>query len=1412
MGIKFRLFALLGLVAVLLSAPNRADAAEGDFGEGLHWGYEDGLLTISGTGTMPDYGKKPEDAPWYEYKSSITDVAVGAGVQNVGSSAFYQYKALVSLSLPDGLKKVGDSAFSGCSSLKQLVLPEGLETINFNAFYKCTSLSDITFPSTLKTIYGEAFQYCTSLSDLVLPEGLESTADKAFGNLQLNSVLVKSKVLHGSYTFEGSTIQRLEFEEGVTFLQGYQRTSYVGLLIIPTSVETFSYAPFEKCGVIDRAIYKAKRMRPASGSYTGSTKDLANGTRFFGYSGLKSITLTSDVEWVYSDLCRLCDSLTEVDIQCPKAIGFRNAFSSCNALERVVWPIENGIFAQYCFDNCRNLKEVVLTDGVQKLPYEFISYSNSVEVLTIPEGVTYLDANTFYSLSGLKTVYFNPVKLELTDADSTQSAQWWGTMQSYNIFSSCSNVEQFIIGDGVTVIPMQCLQFCKVKELVVPESVQLIGSDAFSFNYSLKKVIWNAVNCHQLEVEDKQLGYLFNSCSVEEAVIGEGVEYLPAYLFTYCNQLRSLTLNRKLKGIQWAYSNDSHLDYGISGLLASSYYLSEVNWTPVDCRFAKYAFNYAGIQVFTVADGVKHIPEYLMIARPGILREVNIGKDVVSYEPQVYDNWGRQTVTATTLNWGAKDCPVQTPLFPLPGKDTTNAGSYPIQVVNLNLLDTVEKVAQGAFKDTWTLTNLRVGKSVKEIDSTAFENTPALCSVVWNAVAAEKASEIFATSGLEKLLIGEGVVALPDKLTNNCATLNDLTLPTTLEDAGAYTFANTAGLKSVIWYPIGCRVASHVFDGSGIQVVSLATAVRSLPDKLFENAGVLSEVRLNEGLTKAGESLFKGTAVVELFWTPVACTEGGYALAECNIESLVIVDGVVALPDNLGKGMQELNSLILPASLQQAGGYTFAQTPKLVYVNWTPVNCTGNDIFYDSGVEIFTVAEGVLSLPDGICQAAAKLVDVRLNTTLVRIGARAFNQTVALKQIVWTPVNCTEADRIFVGSGIRSFEVADDVVGLPDRLCEAITLLAEVKLNSGLRSVGNRVFASNPGLKEFYWTPVDCGCTGEGVSVFDGTSFTKFTISQDTKRMPSRIITAQRSLEVLYYLAEDLTMASPQAFINEGTGIQALNVAASVRNLQDGIFSGLHTGTVNYDADGGNGQSNAFSDVLVEDFNVTRAARIPSYFIRSGEVKKLVISSSVRVLENDAVPAKVDFLAADFSNTLYFGDRCLQNTFADTLSLGEVAEYVGDSAFQSVTITNLDLPATCKYLGNNSFRNSRLTALDLGSSLVYMGSSFATLDIPVLKIDSPSLKWVAPMALCSNTLQELSIKGEGYQIAGQAFANATALKKVVLDGDLIAITDDNFTHPNGTDFWVLDKSYSRELDQIRKEDIDFSDSVLSEIR
>jgi hypothetical protein len=61
----------------------------------LSWSIADGVLTISGTGAMPDYSYN--NAPWEPYQSSITSVVVGDSVTSIGSYAFSHCENLTSV-------------------------------------------------------------------------------------------------------------------------------------------------------------------------------------------------------------------------------------------------------------------------------------------------------------------------------------------------------------------------------------------------------------------------------------------------------------------------------------------------------------------------------------------------------------------------------------------------------------------------------------------------------------------------------------------------------------------------------------------------------------------------------------------------------------------------------------------------------------------------------------------------------------------------------------------------------------------------------------------------------------------------------------------------------------------------------------------------------------------------------------------------------------------------------------------------------------------------------------------------------------------------------------------------------------------------------------------------------------------
>ena len=101
-----KLFVLV--TAVLISTTSVFAQVGGETGA-LTWSLEGGVLTITGTGEMPDYGYG--GAPWYEYKESISTIDIGSNVTSIGSYAFLQCWYLNSIAIPNSVLNIGNNAF-----------------------------------------------------------------------------------------------------------------------------------------------------------------------------------------------------------------------------------------------------------------------------------------------------------------------------------------------------------------------------------------------------------------------------------------------------------------------------------------------------------------------------------------------------------------------------------------------------------------------------------------------------------------------------------------------------------------------------------------------------------------------------------------------------------------------------------------------------------------------------------------------------------------------------------------------------------------------------------------------------------------------------------------------------------------------------------------------------------------------------------------------------------------------------------------------------------------------------------------------------------------------------------------------------------------------------------------------------
>ena len=152
---------------------------EGRCGDDLTWSLSaDGVLTISGTGDMWDFGY---DYPsWYDYMDQIQVCVIEEGVTSIGDYAFYECGQLVSVEIPDGVACIGMGAFTYCRSLTSVELPDSVTSMDQYAFAGCSRLESVRISAGLSNIAFGAFGECYALREVTIPESVTAIEMYAF--------------------------------------------------------------------------------------------------------------------------------------------------------------------------------------------------------------------------------------------------------------------------------------------------------------------------------------------------------------------------------------------------------------------------------------------------------------------------------------------------------------------------------------------------------------------------------------------------------------------------------------------------------------------------------------------------------------------------------------------------------------------------------------------------------------------------------------------------------------------------------------------------------------------------------------------------------------------------------------------------------------------------------------------------------------------------------------------------------------------------------------------------------------------------------------------------------------------------------------------------------------------------------
>lgn len=148
------------------------DSASGKTEEGFSWSWEksSGILTVNGSGAMPNYNSS--SMPWYDVIPYATEIIVSEGITSIGKYAFYKAENAKNIVLPNTLTTINERAFEYCSSVEELIIPDTVTSIGYGTFANMIKLKKVTVPAST-TYRSYCFDNDKTIEEVIITYGVD---------------------------------------------------------------------------------------------------------------------------------------------------------------------------------------------------------------------------------------------------------------------------------------------------------------------------------------------------------------------------------------------------------------------------------------------------------------------------------------------------------------------------------------------------------------------------------------------------------------------------------------------------------------------------------------------------------------------------------------------------------------------------------------------------------------------------------------------------------------------------------------------------------------------------------------------------------------------------------------------------------------------------------------------------------------------------------------------------------------------------------------------------------------------------------------------------------------------------------------------------------------------------------------
>lgn len=704
------------------------------------------------------------------------------------------------------------------------------------------------------------------------------------------------------------------------------------------------------------------------------------------------------------------------------------------------------------------------------------AFANSVRVTSIvlPDSIISIGARSFYNCRNLTSIVIPETV----------------TAVGEYAFQGCSKLTKINLPEAVTVINQYTFSLCRaLEEITLGSKITSVGNYAFSDCSALKEIVLTDT---LTSIGD----YAFSACSAATKIeIGSNVETIGEYAFFRCSSITELDLGDKLVSFGKSAFGDCDaitsitIPDTITKITEYAFYgsenLNEVNFGENVTYVGEYSFYET--KLWAEEDDVLYVNNWIVTVKPEAQKntdftipEGTVG--IAAYSFQGCNDFSNLFLPNSLKYIGKRafaGCEIMGVQFG--DEDFTDEdgivgiGEYAFawckSLTTIKFFaQKLERIESYAFYQCTLLPSIDLPDTVNFIGTYAFYGTKLWANsnnVVYAddwVVGVNNAAQQAGT-----LQVKRGTRGLSDFAFYGCSSVNQITLPDTLQYIGSSAFYQ-------------CDMLSYV---------NIPDNIKRIEEFTFYRCFSLSAVDFPSGLEYIGKSAFYQCALLG-YETGIVIpgsveTIEQYAFFGCAaIKFVNIGEGVKEIGKRVFQDCVSITNVTLPGTISSLGAQAFYKNLSLTYL---------------------TIGDGITEISDFAFYGCNKLLQVYLPSSVEVVGKNAFAKCSSVTDVVFGSGLTTLKDYAFFDCDIKTIDLSGNLTTIGNYAFRNNKNLTSVILPSKIEKLGRHVFygADNltfyceageiPALWESYWNSYFR-------PVFWGTE-----ISEDSKYVVSVMIT-----------------------------------------------------------------------------------------------------------------------------------------------------------------------------------------------------------------------------------------------------------------------------------------------------------------